>query len=425
MSSGAHNRLTAYVLAAIIIGVTVGHLCHELAASSKIAEQIAGYFALVTQLFLRLIKMIVAPLVLATLVVGVANVGAGRALGRMSLRTMLWFLVAGIVSLALGLCVAQIVRPGNGFEPPASGADVAPGPPARVFDAATFIANIVPQSVVQSLAENEILQVVVFSLFAGVALGALGSRAAVLVRGADALAHMMLKITDYVMRTAPVAVFAATAGAVSTHGLTVLLVFGKLTASFYAALLVFWCLLGIAAYAVLGRSIGLVARAARQPVLLAFATASSEAAYPRLLESLRSIGIPKAIVGLVLPLGYSFNLDGSMMYCAFALTFIAQAYDVPIGIGQQMTMLLVLFVMSKGLAGVPRASLVVLAAAMPIFGLPEAGLVLLLGIDQFLDMGRTATNVLGNAIATAVIAKWERVNIAPVLENDDGPRPST
>jgi len=260
----------------------------------------------------------------------------------------------------------------------------------------------------EAMSGNEILQILVFAVFFGLALGHLHNQTArSLVNTMDEVVHVMLKVTDYVMRFAPFGVFGAVAGAITTQGLGMLAVFGKFMLSFYLALAVLWCVLIAAGYVVLGKDIFRLLNLVRGPMLVGFSTASSESVYPKLMEQLEKFGIKNRVTGFVLPLGYSFNLDGSMMYTTFLALFIAQAYDIPMSLTAQITMLLVLMVSSKGIAGVPRSSLVVVAAVLPMFGLPEAGLLLILGIDHFLDMGRTVTNVLGNAIATAAVAKWE------------------
>jgi Na+/H+-dicarboxylate symporter len=265
----------------------------------------------------------------------------------------------------------------------------------------------VPKSIIEAMANNEILPIVVFSVFFGVAMTTAGEKAAPLTKGIDALVEVMLNVTNFVMRAAPIAVFAAMASAVTAKGLGILLTFGKFIGSFYLGLATLWVVLLLAGALVLGGRIKDLIKAIREPILLAFSTASSEAAYPRTLEALEEFGVPPRIASFVLPLGYSFNLDGSMMYMTFATLFIAQLYGIDLSAGQQITMVLILMITSKGMAGVPRASLVVISAVMGQFGIPEAGLVLILAVDQFLDMGRSGTNVVGNAVATAVVAKWE------------------
>jgi len=251
------------------------------------------------------------------------------------------------------------------------------------------------------------LQIVVFSVFSGVAIAALGERGKLLAEVADQVAHMMLVITGYVMKMAPIAVFAAIAATITTQGIGVLVTFGTFLVEFYLTLAILWGLLIFAGFVVIGpRTLDLVSRI-REPFLLAFSTASSEAAYPKILDQLERFGVSKRIASFVLPLGYSFNLDGTMAYCTFATIFIAQAYGIQLSLWTQITMLGLLMITSKGMAGVPRASLVVIAATLTTFNIPEAGLLLIMGIDQFLDMGRSATNVVGNSIAAAVVAKFE------------------
>src|SRR3546814_847907 len=257
------------------------------------------------------------------------------------------------------------------------------------------------------MAKNEILQIVVFAIFAGVGLTAIGGKGAAVVELAESAAALMLRITDYVMRAAPLAVFAALAAVITVNGLDILLIYARFIASFYVGLGILWLILGMVAFLLIGRRSWTLAKHMRAPAMLAFSTASSEAAYPRTLEGLVEFGVPRRIAGLVLPLGYSFNLDGSMLYCTFAIMFIAQVYGIELSAWQQFTMLGMMFIASKGIAGVPRASLVVVAATLGSLNIPEAGLLLVLAVDQFLDMGRSATNVVGNAVAAAVVDKWE------------------
>jgi len=402
------NRLTRRILIALGLGLVTGYAINRAAVSPEQAKAIAGYLGIVTEVFLRLIKMIIAPLVLSTLTVGVAHMGSGGAVGKTFVRTLAWFITASVVSLSLGILMVNLLAPGVGVDLvlPAAGADA--GISAKAFDLKEFVAHIVPKSIFEAMAGNEILQIVVFSLFAGVGLIAIGEAGKPITRGLDALMKLMLQITGYVMNVAPFAVFAAVASAIAIEGLGILLVFGRFIGSFYLALAMLWLLLLGAGAAVIGlpairRLIGDI----REPFLITFATASSEAAYPKLLEAMERFGVPNRIASFVLPLGYSFNLDGSMMYCAFASIFIAQAYGIELSLAQEILMLLLLMVTSKGIAGVPRASLVVIAATLPYFNIPEAGLLLILAVDHFLDMGRSATNIVGNAVATAVIAKWD------------------
>ncbi len=408
----ATNKLTRNILIALVLGLVVGYVINLTAGSPEATREIARYLGIITQLFLRLIKMIIAPLVLSTLIVGVAHMGSGGSIGRTFARTLAWFIVASVASLSLGILMVNVLQPGVGVGLTLPDAAASSGITKAAFDATTFFPNLVPKSIFEAMATNEILQIVVFSLFAGVGLIAIGEQGAPIIRGLDALMHLMLKITGYVMQTAPFAVFAAVASSIAVEGLGIIITFGKFIGSFYLGLGMLWVLLLSAGAFVIGaanvkRLIGTI----REPFLITFATASSEAAYPKMIEALDRFGVPTRITSFVLPLGYSFNLDGSMMYCAFASIFIAQAYGIELTLAQEIFMLGLLMITSKGIAGVPRASLVVIAATLPYFGIPEAGLLLILAVDHFLDMGRSATNVIGNAVATAVIAKWDEADV--------------
>jgi len=329
-------------------------------------------------------------------------------------KALAWFIGASIVSLMLGLLMVHLLHPGAGMNltAPEAGA-AAQTVDMSKFTLKGFVTHLVPASIVQAMADNEILQIVVFSVFVGTAVAAIDDRAPQVLALVEQVAAIMLKVTGYVMRTAPLAIFAALAATIATQGLDALATYARFVGGFYLSLALLWMLLVAALLAVVGRrGLGLVA-AIRGPALLAFSTASSEAAYPRTLEELQRWGVSRRVASFVLPLGYSFNLDGSMMYCTFATLFIAQVYGVPLSLGQQVTMLLLLMVTSKGMAGVPRASLVVIAATLAYFRLPEAGLLLILAVDHLLDMGRSATNVVGNSVASAVVARWENQLEAP------------
>jgi Na+/H+-dicarboxylate symporter len=407
------NKLTRNILIALVLGLVVGYVINLMVATPEAAKEIAGYLGIVTQIFLRLIKMIIAPLVLSTLIVGVAHMGSGGSIGRTFARTMAWFITASVASLSLGILMVNLLQPGVGVGLALPDATAQTGLAKSAFDATTFFPNLAPKSIFEAMATNEILQIVVFSLFAGVGLIAIGEQGAPIVRGLDALMHLMLRITGYVMQTAPFAVFAAVASSIAVEGLQIIVTFGKFIGSFYLGLGMLWVLLLGAGAVVIGvANVKRLVMTIREPFLITFATASSEAAYPKMIEALDRFGVPTRITSFVLPLGYSFNLDGSMMYCAFASIFIAQAYGIDLSLAQEIFMLGLLMITSKGIAGVPRASLVVIAATLPYFGIPEAGLLLILAVDHFLDMGRSATNVIGNAVATAVIAKWDAGDVA-------------
>jgi Na+/H+-dicarboxylate symporter len=402
------NKLTTWIMIAMVLGIVVGYVCHVSAADAQSAKEIAGYFSIVTDVFLRLIKMIIAPLVFATLVAGIASMGDAGAVGRIGIKALAWFITASLVSLALGMLFVNVLQPGHALNLPLPEVGTATNLKTSSLNLKDFITHVFPKSVFDALAQNEILQILVFSLFFGFAIASFkGKFGQHLVAPIEDLVQVMLRVTDYVMRAAPLGVFAAVAAAITVQGIGVLATYGKFIGGFYFGLLALWLLLTGAGYLFLGPRVFTLLKLIREPTILAFSTASSEAAYPKTMEQLEKFGVPDRITGFVLPLGYSFNLDGSMMYQAFAALFIAQAYNIDLSLTQQVTMLLVLMVTSKGIAGVPRASIVVVAATLPMFNLPEAGLLLIMGIDQFLDMGRTATNVVGNSIATAVVAKLE------------------
>ncbi|MGK2911296.1 MAG: dicarboxylate/amino acid:cation symporter [Sphingobium sp.] len=400
------KRLTSIILIAMILGVITGFIANQwIGADKDQAKDVAGYFHLLADIFLHLIKMIIAPLVFATLVSGIANMGDSAALGRIGGRALLWFITASLISLSLGLIFVNFFEPGVGLNLVQSGGDA--GVDTKALNFRDFVLHVFPTSMVDAMATNAILQIVVFSLFVGVGLTAIGERGKPILAVVESLVELMLQVTSYVMKVAPLAVFGAIASVVTVQGLGVLVTFGQLIGEFYLALLTLWIILGFAGFLVLGRRVFTLARYVREPLLIAYSTASSEAAYPKLLEQLDRFGVPRRISSFVLPLGYSFNLDGSMMYASFATIFIAQAYGIHLPLATQITILLVLMITSKGIAAVPRASLVVVAATLAQFNLPVEGVAFILAIDQFLDMGRTATNVVGNAIATSVVTKWE------------------
>jgi len=414
------KRLTTFILIALVLGLAVGWAINASiddgsAASAAQLKDIAKWFSVVTTVFLSLIKMIIAPLVFSTLVVGIAHMGDAGTLGRVGLKSLGWFIGASLMSLTLGLILVHLLQPGVGINLPLPPADASTGLDRSNFDAAKVITHIFPSSIIDAMANNEIIQIVIFSVFFGVALGAIGERGKPLIIGIEALVQVMLKVTDYVMRFAPLAVFAAVSATLIEQGPSVIGRLAYFMGSVYLGLLLLWLLLIGAAFLIAGPRVKTLIGLIRAPAMLAFSTASSEAAFPRTLEALEKFGVPNRIASFVLPLGYSFNLDGSMMYMTFASLFIAQAYGIHMPLGTQIAMLLTLMVTSKGIAGVPRASLVVIAATLGQFNLPEAGLLLVLAIDHFLDMGRSATNVVGNAVAAVVVAKWEGANLEPEL----------
>jgi len=403
------GRFTNLIIGAMVLGIVVGYALNSNLGPDE-AKTMAGYFSIVTDVFLRLIKMIIAPLVFSTLVVGIAHMSDGQgstSLGRVGVRTLGWFVGASAFSLLLGLFMVNLLEPGVGLNLPLPPEHAAAAVQASGLNVRDFVAHLVPRSIAEAMATNEILQIVVFSIFVGVACTQIGHHGKVVADFANSIANVMLCITGYVMKAAPVAIFAAIAAVVTTQGLSILVTYGKFMGEFYLAMAILWGVLFLVGFLIVGPRIRRIFAAVREPILLAFSTASSEAAYPKTLEGLERCGVSKRIASFVLPIGYSFNLDGSMLYCTFAVIFIAQAYGIDVPWTDQLSMLLLLMITSKGMAGVPRASLVVIAATLTTFKLPEAGLLLILGIDQFLDMGRSATNVVGNAVATTVVAKWE------------------
>jgi Na+/H+-dicarboxylate symporter len=374
-------------------------------------------FTILSELFLRLIKMIIGPLVFTTLVVGVAKVGDIKAVGRIGGKTLLWFLSATLVSLLLGMLLVNLFKPGAAMQLPLPDSHLGTDIKATGLSLKDFIGHVFPKSFFEAMANNEILQIVVFSIFFGVATAAIGEKGEIVIKAMDAIAQVILKITGYVMNLAPLAVFGAITAVIAKQGLGILSTYAIFIGEFYFSLILLWLIIILAGYFVLrSRAFTLVNRI-KDAMLVAFGTSTSEAAYPKVLLELERFGCSNKIVSFVLPLGYSFNLDGSMMYMTFASIFLAQAYSIHLTYAHEITMLLILMLTSKGVAGVPRASLVVIAGTMSMFNIPEAGLALLIGIDPLLDMGRSATNVLGNAMATAVVSKWENELAAGDVNN--------
>lgn len=435
------NRLISLIVIAMLIGITCGFIINKSITSQKpdfsktvliksgnpevvkqvqasldkqsakfykeYKKKIASRFSILSDIFLRLIKMIIAPLVFAVLVLGVAKVGDFGSVGRIGLKTLIYFTSATLIALALGLVIVNTFEPGKvmHLELPDSSSET--GIKTNAQDAKNFIAHVIPESIFDAMAKNDVLPIVVFALFFGVALASIGKQGESILKASDALAHIMFKITNYVMNFAPVGIFGAITAVVIQQGLDVLSGYVYLIGCFFGGLLFFvfvvlWVIstmFKIKFYKLLSHI--------KEPVLLAFSTASSESAMPKTIEALENHGISNRIVSFVLPLGYSFNLDGSIMYMTFATVFIAQSYGIEITMADQIKMMLILLVTSKGMAGVPRASLVVIAGMLGMFNIPGEGLLLLLAVDQILDMGRSATNVVGNAVASAVVARLE------------------
>jgi Na+/H+-dicarboxylate symporter len=418
--AGKRGWFTLLLVGATLLGVACGWIGNR-ALSPANALAVAADLAIVTDAFLRLIKMIIAPLVFATLVSAIARMGSLAEIGRIGIRTLAWFIGASCVSLTIGLVMAHWLQPGAALHATLALEHTSSAAPASAgsmdFSFAGFMTQLIPRSIIEAMAGNEILQIVVFSLFVGTAAASLKGQALQFVELVEQLARIMFKVTDYVMRTAPLAIFAALASSICVHGIGIVGSYARYVGGFYLSLGILWALLFAAAALIVGSRGVRLLLGIRQPVLLAFATASSEAAYPSLLEKLVASGIPPRIASFVLPLGYSFNLDGAMMYCTFAILFIAQAYGVELSLAQQLTLFGLLMVSTKGLAGVPRASIAVIAVMLHYFQLPDSGIALILAVDHILDMGRSATNIVGNSVAAAVVASWEG-RTEPVLQGD-------
>ena len=414
------SKLTIYILVAMIIGTLVGQLMY-VNLPKEVNAEYALYFKQLTNIFLRLVQMIIAPLVVTTLIVGIAKMGNLQAIGRVGGKSMLWFLTASLVSLLLGLVLVNYFEPGKSLNLSELTANTSASEEivkkTESFSLTHFIEQVFPKSIFQAMAENEILQIVVFSIFFGIALASLGKSAESLISVFDKISKVILKMVNYVMNFAPFGVFGGITAIICTKGLGILIVYGKYMLSFYAGIGLLWLVLLTVGFIILKRRLFSLLNRIKNPMLVAFSTTSSEAVFPKLTEELENFGCKKNIVSFILPLGYSFNLDGSMMYMTFASIFIAQAYNIPLDLGTQLTMLLVLMLTSKGIAGVPRASLVVVAATCSMFHIPVEGIALILPIDHFCDMGRSMTNVLGNALATSAVSKWEGELEEENLEN--------
>jgi len=390
--------LTTQIFIGLIIGTIIGGLI------SQYNQEAAQYFKPFSDLFLRLIKMLIAPLLFATLVAGIAGAGHFKDVGRMGLRAIIYFEVVTTLALVIGLLTVNIIKPGVGVPLPAAAAtDLAAS--AQTWD--QMILHLVPTSIFDAMARGDVLQIVVFSIIFAIALGMLGEKGRPLVVFCETLAETMFKFTNIVMKYAPIGVAAAIAYTVGHGGFKVLVGFVWLIASLYIALAVFVVAVLIPVILLFRIPMGKFLRAVKEPAVIAFSTTSSEAALPRAMEVMERLGVPRRIVSFVIPLGYTFNLDGTTIYLSLAAVFIAQAANVPLTIGHQITLLLTLMLTSKGVAGVPRAALVILAATVASFGLPLEGVALLLGVDTLLDMGRTMMNVVGNCLASVVVAKWE------------------
>lgn len=435
------NKLISFILIAMILGLVVGFGINKYITNNKFVydksklesisnpvikkeaeksiktyeeklfkaqkKEVASYFSILSDIFLHLIKMIIAPLVLAVLVIGVAKVGDFKSVGRIGLKTLLYFTSATIIALALGLVIVNVFEPGKVMHLDLPDNKIETGIQNNSQTSKNFIDHVIPESLIRSMAANDILPIVVFALFFGVAASGVGEHGRPIIKAFESLSHVMFKVTNFVMNFAPIGVFGAITAVVIQQGLDVLGGYLYLILCFFGGLFIFvFVILLIICYAFKINYIKLL-KDIKEPILLAFSTASSESAMPKTIEALEKHGISNRIVSFVLPLGYSFNLDGSIMYMTFATVFIAQSYGIDISMTDQIKMMLILLITSKGMAGVPRASLVVIAGMLTMFKIPAEGLLLLLAVDQLLDMGRSATNVVGNAVASAVVARLE------------------
>jgi Na+/H+-dicarboxylate symporter len=414
---GASGKLTLYILIAMVLGIAAGYIIHT-QSSPEYIKSFSTNIKLLTTIFLRLVQMVIAPLVFTTLVVGIAKLGDLGAVGRVGGKAMLWFVSASLASLLLGMLLVNFFQPGAAIRLDSADMEGAKDLIGKTqeFSLQKFIEHVFPKSVIEAMATNEILQLVVFSIFFGVGTTALGEKGQVVVKALDAMAHIILKMVGYVMNFAPIGVFGAIAAVIATKGLEVFVFYGQYLLAFLAGIAGLWVLLLTVGYFILGKRLWELLKTISQPLLIAFSTTSSEAVFPKLTTELEKFGCKDKIVSFILPLGYSFNLDGSMMYMTFASLAIAQAYGIHLDIGTQLTMLLVLMLTSKGIAGVPRASLVVVTATCAMFNIPPEGIALIIPIDHFCDMFRTMTNVVGNALATTAVSKWEGELEAPVGE---------
>ncbi len=404
------GNLTVQIVIAMVLGAILGIFVHQ-NYDIDFAKAFSGYVKMLATVFIRLVQMIISPLVFTTLVVGIAKLGDIKSVGRIGGKAMAWFFSASFISLLIGMFWVNVLHPGTGLN--LSNIDVTAASDinekSHSFSAQNFIEHIIPKSIVEAMSNNEILQIVIFSIFFGLAAAAIGEHAKPVVNALDKTSHIILKMVNYVMKFAPVGVFGAIAGVFAIRDLNdLLLTYAKFFGSFLVGISTLWVFLLFIGFVFLGHRLIALLKHIVSPLIIAFGTTSSEAVFPKLTEELERFGIKDRIVSFMLPLGYSFNLDGSMMYMTFASIFIAQAYGIPLDMPTQLTMLFVLMLTSKGIAGVPRASLVVVAATCGMFKIPIEGIALILPIDHFCDMFRSATNVLGNALATSVVAKWEK-----------------
>lgn len=404
-----NNLLFYYIVIALVLGVIAGQSVHSF-GSLKTITIVSENIKLLGTIFIRLIQMIVAPLVFCTIVVGISKMGDMKMVGRVGGKAMLWFISASLVSLLIGMIWINLLKPGEtanlDLSNTSSATDLIAN--SQKLTLAEFVNHVIPKSLFEALAHNEILQILVFAVIFGVALASFAEKGAPITKALDIITHVILKIVGYIMWVAPIAVFGTITAAVSSHGLSVFKLYAHFLAAFAIGMVSLWIILIVVGYLILGKRVFALVKTIKNPLLIAFSTTSSEAVFPKLVDELEKFGCNPKIVSFILPLGYSFNLDGSMMYMTFASIFIAQLYGVHMDLSTQLIMLLVLMLTSKGIAGVPRASLIIIVATCSMFGIPPEGVALLIPIDHFCDMARSMTNVLGNALATTVVSKWEK-----------------
>ncbi len=403
-----NNKLFIAIIVALILGVVLGGIIHYQFPDTK--EVFSKNIKLLGTIFIRMVQMIIAPLVFSTLVVGIAKMGDMKMVGRVGAKAMAWFISASLISLLLGMVLVNTLAPGKGtnikMDDTSSASELLEK--TQSFSLEEFVKHVIPKSIFEAFATNEILQIVIFSILFGIALSAFSKKEAKpIIKLLDSISHVVLKMVTYIMWVAPLGVFGAVAAAVANYGFEIFSLYANYLFAFAIGIIVLWILLLFVGYLILGPRLWTLLKRIKSPLLIAFSTTSSEAVFPKMVEELERFGCQPRIVSFTLPLGYSFNLDGSMMYMTFASIFIAQVYGIDMPLDKQLTMLLVLMLTSKGVAGVPRASLIVVVATCAMFGIPPEGIALILPIDHFCDMARSMTNVLGNALATSAVDKWE------------------
>ena len=395
------KKLTLHIFIALVAGILFGWLCPKLAVKMQPLGEI----------FLRMIKMIIAPLIFATLTVGIAGHGDVKSLGKIGLKALVYFEVATTIALILGLFMANVLKPGVGFNIDVSSVSMTAVENMQGVASHSSLTHMlidtIPVSIFDALAKGNLLQIVVFAVFFSFAICAVGQKARPVLEILQSTCDIMFKFTEYVMRFAPIGVFGAISATIGQNGIAILKSYAKLIGITYLSLIAFVALVLVIACKIIKVSFRGILRAIKDPALLAFTTASSEAALPKAMSQMEKFGVPKSIVSFVMPMGYTFNLDGSTLYLTLATLFCAQIAGINLSIEQQLMIMFTLMLTSKGIAGVPRVSLVILTGTLTSFGLPVVGVAILLGIDQILDMGRTTVNLIGNCVATTVVAKWE------------------